>query len=442
MKVLFLEIATERDWALSAIGPACLAAYLRQHGHEADLHLVAPEDGPEGVAAAVREHAPDLLGLSMTTRQWLRGAEVVAALRQRVDLPVVAGGLHPTFSAEQVLAAPGFDYVVLGEGEGALLDLVEHLRDHGPVPEGALPNVQVRGGRRPPLRPPIPDLDALPWMARDLLTERHGVRYMVTQRGCPFLCTYCAARMYNEMYEDYGRRRTQASVLAEIRALREQGATYLIFLDDTFTINPRWVKEFCAQHAAEGALPFSLHARAETMSDEMIGQLAQAGCRHITYGVESGSPRVRRDVMKRLITNQKMIDVFHRTRAAGILTTANYILGVPGETCEDIEQTLELHEALEPDDFGYFVFYPYPGTPLFHVCKAQGLLPEDWMTRPANHRESILRLPDLSPEDIARYYDRFTEARQRHYLRRYGAQLGEEGRQAVRQDHSRCAASG
>ena len=149
--------------------------------------------------------------------------------------------------------------------------------------------------------------------------------------------------------------------------------------------------------AQQFRVPFSLHARVETVNEKMLAQLAEAGCRHIVYGVESGSERVRRDIMKRNAPNQRFIDVFRWTKEAGILVTANYIIGTPGETSDDIEQTIALHQQLEPDDFGYFIFYPYPGTALFQLCRDRGYLPEDYHELPANHRRSILRLPDLTP---------------------------------------------
>jgi anaerobic magnesium-protoporphyrin IX monomethyl ester cyclase len=271
---------------------------------------------------------------------------------------------------------------------------------------------------------------------------------MVTQRGCPFPCTYCAARMYNEMYADYGRRRTNASVAAELAGLREDaagdgaGLSYIIFLDDTFTINHKWVREFCRIHKDNGETPFALHARVETVSERMLGELAEAGCKHITYGVESGSERVRREIMQRKVGNQRLIDVFRWTREAGIITTANYMLGMPGETRADLEMTLALHHELQPHDFGYFVFYPYPGTPLFKTCLDLGVLPEGYEGLPANHRQSILNLPDLTQDDIAEFYDRFTAIRQASYLARYGSALSEGGEQTVREAHQSTAASG
>jgi radical SAM superfamily enzyme YgiQ (UPF0313 family) len=141
----------------------------------------------------------------------------------------------------------------------------------------------------------------------------------------------------------------------------------------------------------------------------------------VVYGVESGSERVRREVMQRHVSDQRLVDSFRWTREAGMLATANYIIGTPGETAADIERTLALHERLAPDDFGCFVFYPYPGTALFRTCLERGLLPPDWAERPANHRTSILRLPDLTPEQIERYYARFTALRERDQLRRMGA---------------------
>lgn len=446
MKVLFLEIDTETDWVVASLGPAFLAAYLRQHGHEAVFCRVPMDMSDEDLVACVRREAPGLIGLSLTTRQWLRARAIVTGLRAAVDVPVVAGGLQPTFSPEAVIAHPGIDYVCLGEGETPLLDLVAAL-DRGDAPrDGEIENIWVTGGRRPAMRPPYEPIDELPFMARDFLDEHSGVVHMTTQRGCPFPCTYCGARMYNQLYEGngtYGRRRSHGNVIDELWAIREaDGLSYAIFLDDTFTINHPWVAAFCDIYGAELAVPFSLHARVETVNERMLHQLAAAGCHLINYGVESGSPRVRREIMKRSTSNQRLIDVFRWTREAGIMTTANYMLGLPGETREEMQQTIDLHHAIEPDEFGYFVFYPYPGTPLFHHCRQHGYLPENYLDLPANHRESILDLPDISKQDITEMYDRWTAVRVANGWRRFAGGDHEGGRRVIANHIEAHAASG
>lgn len=422
MRLTFLEVDTESSWAVASIGPAFLGAYLRARGHEVEFVRATTAMGDEEVVDHVVARRPELIGVSMTTRQWLRARRLVGRIRECLDVPVIAGGLHATFAPEAVLAAPGFDYVCLGEGEEALLDLVGALESGAPA--DGIANIWRRGGARPLLRPPLELLDRLPFLARDLLDEPRGTVHMATQRGCPFPCSYCGARMYNELYEgtgEYGRRRSHDSVLAELSGLREEGRLgYVIFLDDTFTLNHRWVKEFCRRYGAEIGAPFSLHARVETVNARMLGELAAAGCQQITYGVESGSERVRRDIMRRPVTNERFREVFRWTREAGIFVTANYMLGLPGETRDDLRMTLELAGELDVLDFGYFVFYPYPGTQLYRVCVENGYLPADHAERPANHRQTVLRLPGLAADDIADFYDRFTELRRRRYRERLG----------------------
>ena len=426
MRVLFIEVDTESSWAVASIGPAFLASYLREHDHEVNFIRVPLEMSTADFIRQIRTAAPELIGVSLTTRQWRRARTLFAALREQLSIPVIAGGLHPTFSPEAVLAEPGFDYVCLGEGEAPMLDLVRALEARQTTV--GIANIWVEGGDRPPLRPPFEPIDDLPFMARDLLDEMRGVVHMTTQRGCPFPCTYCAARMYNELYEaeapgsEYGRRRSVRSVLDELHALHDAGLlSYVIFLDDTFTINRSWVREFCKVYGAELGLPFSLHARVETVNAELLQMLAEAGCSQITYGVESGSERIRREVMHRIVKNERFVDVFRWTREANISITANYMLGLPGETRDDLEQTLALAKELQVLDFGYFVFYPYPGTQLFQECRDKGYLPEDHADREANHRETILTLPTLSAEDVREVYDGFTQLREEIYAARFGS---------------------
>ena len=444
--VLFLELEQEIDWTLAAIGPSFIASYLRSFGHRVDKLQVPLNMTAEELLDSVRQHAPDVIGVSMASRQWLRAAELVPPLREEIDIPVVAGGLHASFASDLVLDTPGFDYVCIGEGEQAMLELVQAI-EQGEFPETGIANIRVRGQAAPPLRPPFEPIDALPFMARDMLGETHGVRYMVTQRGCPYTCSYCAARQFSDLYEgsyaNYGRRRSPENVLREISRVQSEGElNYIIFLDDTFTINHAWVKTFCKMYAEQSAVPFSLHARSETVNASLLEHLAAAGCKHIVYGVESGSERVRRDILQRNISNQRLCESFRQTQAAGILATANYMLGIPGETAADIEATLSLHDELKPDDFGYFVFYPYPGTSLFKLCVDRGYMPERLYDFPAHHHGSVLKLPDLTAGEIEHYYNRFTNARIRDRLADLPAGTSEKERQALKERIRADAARG
>jgi anaerobic magnesium-protoporphyrin IX monomethyl ester cyclase len=216
----------------------------------------------------------------------------------------------------------------------------------------------------------------------------------------------------------------------------------VIFLDDTFTIHHPWVREFCRVYRAEIGVPFSLHARVETVDARLLDELAAAGCRQITYGVESGSERVRREIMKRSASDKRFTDVFRWTRDAGIVVTANYILGTPGETVAEMEQTIDLHQRLQPDDFAYFVFYPYPGTALFQLCRERGYLPDDYLERPALHRRSILELPGVSAEQIDAVYARWTAMRAQAMVERLPADASTESTEAVLRIANEHAAAG
>jgi len=445
MKILFLEIDTEREWALASVGPAYITSYIRSQGHEGALLRVRLEQEVDELIGSIEKQEPDILGFSLTTRQWRRGAYVAGEIRKKLNIPAIAGGHHPTFTPEDVLLAEGFDFVCLGEGEEAVAELLDCLEKGEEIVQGQIENIWVEGANRVEIRPPSEPLDEIPFLARDLLDEQHGVVHLITQRGCPFPCSFCAAGGMRKLYNNKGylRRRTVEDVVRELCQIKdEHPLNYVVFLDDTFTVNEAWVREFCQAYSEQISVGFSINARVETVSRDIVNCLAKAGCRHIIYGVESGSMRIRHDIMNRPVENHRFVDVFKLTKEAGIMATANYMIGLPGETPDDIEQTLALNKEIEPDDFGYFVFYPYPGTQLFHLCREKGFLPENWLELPANNRQSILDLPHLTKEDIEYYYNKFTEVRNQAYLNRYGSGLSDEAKAQASKIFEESAALG
>ncbi len=427
MHLLWLEIETERTWPVAAIGPAFISSYVRKHGHEASLLRVTPDTHENAVADRIAEIHPDVLGLSLTIRQWLRARQLVGFLRAHLDIPVLAGGSFPSFHSAEVLASPGFDFVCVGEGEVATLELLVRLERGEPPTGPAIRNIRARGGPPPPLRPPIANLDALPFPARDILDEVPTVAHVSTARGCPFICAHCSARTYRDLYghlERFHRRRSAGSVLSELEAVQDgMDVHYVVFTDNVFNDDNEWLQQFLLEYPRRVGKPFSIRARAETMNQALLEDLARAGCQQIAYQVGSGSWRVRQEVLRRPVSSHRLVRTFEWTREAGIAAIAGYVIGLPGETRHDLEATFQLHEQLRPFDFDYEVFYPFPGTPLFRLCREKGYLPKDYLDRPANHRASVLDLPELSKDDIAQAYARFTRLRERTIKARHDRRL-------------------
>ena len=418
MLLLFLDIETDSHWAAASLGAAAVGAFVRERGHAAALLRVPVDQAPEEAARAALALGPDCIGLSLACRQWPRARAVAAALRAMSDAPVLAGGLLPTFAPDEVLAAPGIDYACIGQGEEPAALLLDALA-RGERPRGGIPGLATREEPRP-ARPPDLDPAGLPVWARDLCAEAHGVVHVGTRRGCPFACAYCAAGALSALHGPaWGRRRPPRHVLAELRGLARSGdLNYVLFVDDTFTLDRGWLAEFLPAYASEFGLGFSVHSRPDTLDAALAESLARAGCRHVVLGLESGSDRVRREIMGRPMAEAAIRRATAAVREAGLTLTLNAMYGLPGETPAEAARTLALAEDLAPHDVGHFAFHPYPGTVLFETCRRRGLLPPDWLDRPADHATPLLDLPEFPAEEVARTHAAWEALRVRLAARR------------------------
>ena len=268
----------------------------------------------------------------------------------------------------------GAHYVLLGEAEWTLLELVEMLCN-GSAQAGEIPGLAyfgrpgsliVRTARRAVMR----SLDLLPFPARDLSDipryktawqKAHGffALNIVASRGCPYQCNWCAKPIYGNSFNV----RSPACVATEMLELRDRfGADYLWFADDLFGIRKEWVQEFADQVQDKRAMvPFKMQSRVDLMHEETVLALARAGCVEVWMGVESGSQKIL-DAMDKGTRVDQIVQASERLQAAGIRACYFLQFGYPGETWIDIEQTIDLVRQTRPDDIGVSVSYPLPGT--------------------------------------------------------------------------------
>ncbi|MEE4271604.1 MAG: radical SAM protein [Thermoanaerobaculales bacterium] len=303
---------------------------------------------------------------------------------RRPDLFSVFGGAHPTYFPELV-EEEGIDGICMGEGEYALLDLIRAL-DEGQSPN-AIENWWIKHDgviHRNPLRPLIEDLDELPLPDRAAFSEAlaeptfHAI--VMTGRGCPYGCTYCYNHLYRKLYHGKGklvRRRSVEHVIRELRLLKNEGARFIRFMDDLFTLQPEWVKEFSRRYRNEIGLPFTCLVRANCVDQEVIADLDHAGCHRIMMGIEAGNERLRRDVLKRRMLDADIVEAGRIIRDAGIrLVTAN-ILAIPGGDLATDWETVDLNVKVRPDYASAAILHAFPGTEIHEIARTMGLLRED-----------------------------------------------------------------
>jgi len=372
-------------------GIVFISAVLKKHGHDTKLinlnEKLAKLPDDKEIQRIIEEYRPGLIGFSSVTTQYQYTLKIAKFIKGFCDIPIVCGGIHATMVPEEVIREECFDYACVGEGEEAVLELADNVekgadtrrianiwsKDNGKVISN---NVRA-----------LPKLDELPRKDYELFdfqgmidAEGGWVRLM-TSRGCPFKCTYCFNHSIVERYKDetgssakdlsYIRRHDVDEMMDEINYLLNnyKNITTFIFDDDIFTSNKTYLKEFCRKYKEKVKIPFVANAHIRAFDDERAKLLKDAGCMIIKFGLESGSERIRRVILKRPMTNEEIIRAFESAHKHNLHTSAFVMFGLPYETKEEILETVKLLSVIKPGRFRWSIFYPFPRTEAYEISK-------------------------------------------------------------------------
>lgn len=370
---------------LPPLGVLYVAAAARACGHSVrllDLRLCT--DGEAEAAAVARDWDADVLAMPCFMdglADCVRAAE--AAKAARPGLRVVFGGPQATLRPQECLAPPVVDAVVLGEGEITFCAYLRDLDDEDA--QVRCPGLWTRRGRSA-RRPLVKDLDSLPDAAYDLLdfdryfcTQKnlpmHRAINVVSARGCPRQCTYCALSL--TLGRAY-RPRSVARVTAELDALRAlYGFEAFMFYDDIFSVNRKRTLELCAALSAPGAARhrWSCCTRADCVDAELLARMREAGCQSISMGLETGSQRLL-DRIRKGTTVEMGRAAVKLIQEAGIVASANFMLGLPTETPEETKATIEFALRAGLDHSWFMVAEPFEGTEMYDDARENGAFEE------------------------------------------------------------------
>ena len=382
------------------LGSLYAAAVLREAGHDVAVFDAMLATSEEDWEAALARERPDVAVIyednfnylsKMCLLRMREAAFRMLAMAKARNCTTIVCGSDATDHASQYLAR-GADHIVLGEGEGTIVELVDalaraaagehttgivgltYLDDHG-----ELQSTGRRGNQR--------DLDALPFPAWDLVDlapyraawSRHG-RFslnMVTTRGCPYHCNWCAKPIWGQRYAV----RSPENVAAELALLRDRyHPDHVSFADDIFGLRPGWIPAFAALVRARGIVtPFTCLSRADLLvRDGEVESLRDAGCEMVWMGAESGAQQIL-DAMEKGTRVEQIEEATRRLHAAGVRVGFFLQFGYPGEGADEIQATRDLVRRCMPDDIGISVSYPLPGTPFFERVREQLAEKQNWV---------------------------------------------------------------
>jgi anaerobic magnesium-protoporphyrin IX monomethyl ester cyclase len=386
------------------LGPMVLSRAVKDAGHE--MRAICLPD-PRWLSR-IREYRPDVITWSLMTGNHRPIFDVNRFLKSKFDFLSVMGGPHVTFVPESA-REPGVDALCIGEGEGALVELLGRLeqgRDWRDVQNLAWAE---RDGQihKNPLRPLVRDLDALGFPDRALLYDAQPLyrnsprKVLLTQRGCPMLCTFCfhhawKNKVYRAKNSEYVRKRSVDHVIAEALEVRARyGLEFAHFLDDIFNIKSDWLAEFCERWPREVGLPFDVILMANLTREEHIRQLKSAGCVYARIAFEAASDHVRNVVFKKNTERGQLTDAAGWIKKHGIRLGSLNMLGGPGGTLEDEFATVELNIECKVDHPLCSIVQPYPEFELNDITRSMGIAVASYEQFPAQfNREATIEVPD------------------------------------------------
>lgn len=323
----------------------------------------------------LKEDRPDVLAVYANLMTKLNVLRIMKFAKEVLpETKIILGGPDVTYNTADYLEN-GADYIVIGEGEETMLELVLSLeKNENPNEIDGLAFIGESGSEvKTKPRVKIRDIDSLPLPNRDSIDitkylsvwkEHHGESALniSTQRGCPYTCKWCSTAVYGQSY----RRRSPDKVVDELSILQEKyNPDTFWFVDDVFTVSHKWLDAFMDELESKSVkIKFECISRADRMNEDVIAKLKQAGCFRVWIGAESGSQKII-DKMDRRVKVEDVRDMIIATRKAGIEAGTFIMLGYPGETQEDIEETLHHLKVSNPDYYTITLAYPIKGTDLY-----------------------------------------------------------------------------
>lgn len=421
------------------LGLVALAAVSRAEGYPTTILDASAEAlDVDSTAARIREAAPDVVGITITTIQYDGAASLARRIKEELPQTIVmAGGPHPTAVPEESLRrCPQMDLLILGEGEQTLLEILaacEKDRCFSHIPGVAfLNNGDVV---RTPQRPFMADLDVLPLPAWDLLkgfpehyppqlqsVRRYPSTSIITSRGCSGQCTFCDTRVFGRRTRAF----SAAYVMEMIRNLyHNYGIRNIQFEDENFLVHRKRLLELCTMLKEEALdLTWSCLGRADMVREDICRSLKEAGCWSVQFGIESSDPAIL-DLMKKNLKPEQVRRAIAVAHDAGLMTKGFFITGYFGETRETLGATRKFIIQSSLDDIGLTYFTPFPGCAAWEETNQWGSMDTDWhklnfyvpvfiprgLTKEdlVSHHKKTYRMFYLRPRVIVRYIWRFRQ---------------------------------
>jgi radical SAM superfamily enzyme YgiQ (UPF0313 family) len=409
MKILFIYPSADSQLGFN-YGVAHMTAVLKQAGHQVVFWQICEDIEPlptkEEFIERLTNEKPDMLAFSVVTNQWAYTQALAEWARQRISIPFVIGGIHTLANAAEILNTRLFDYVFRGECEDAFIEFVDKIERGASIE--AVPNLAWRENGRIRINPvgPLPALTTLPpkdYESMDfqrLIDAKNGWVGLMASRGCPFSCTYCFNHVMVETYKkdlqcgfqglNYIRRFSVGQMIDEIRYLLKhyRNIRTFIFDDDLFTFDKDYVREFCDAYRKVSDIPFVVNAHVGFFDDACAGYLAQAHCKIVKFGVESGSPRIRRKILNRHMSNESIVEAIDAVRRHGMHSSVFIIIGFPHEDRDDVFDTIKLLGRAKPGRFRWTYFFPFPGTKAYDISVAGGYIDFEKMEKLKNFTDA------------------------------------------------------
>ncbi|MBS3156811.1 B12-binding domain-containing radical SAM protein [Candidatus Woesearchaeota archaeon] len=382
VKFLFLQ-----DMAFEYLSPMQLSANLKKAGHDFEL-LIIPEE-PKWINK-MKDYNPDYILFSASAGHHNYILSLAREVRKYVNVPIILGGMYPTFDPDAAIKHEEVDMICMGEGDVALVEFADNskrtnIKGMGFKKDGkVIMNDYARY---------VEDLDSLPFMDRSIydkykILQEIPAKKFMTGRGCPYPCTYCFNHHLKRIIGDkgkYARRRSAEHVIDEILDVKSKYNMKLVrFPDDTFTYNKPWLLDFLNKYKERVKLPFTCLGRPDELTEEVVIALEGAGCRNIFFGIESGNDYMRNEVMKRNTSKEKIINAGRLLKKYKIKFGTFNILGTPGETLEMAYETIKLNRQIGTDYPLASIFQPLSGTDMEDYAFRKGYLkrklkPEEYM---------------------------------------------------------------